>query len=256
VLAALPYLVAGGAAFAAGVVNAVAGGGTLISFPTLVALGVSTVSSNVTNTVALCPGYFGGTLAQRADLREQRERIPWLVAVAALGGLAGSILLVHTSDALFRGIVPYLILFACLLLGFQEPIKRRIVRRDAADAEAESRRPPVALLLAAGGGAVYGGYFGAGLGMMLLAALGFALPGTLNKLNAVKQLLSLVINVVAALFFVFSGKVVWPYVAVMAAGSLLGGNLGGRIASRINPRILRAVVVVLGLAVAVKFLAG
>jgi uncharacterized protein len=249
----LPYLISGGAAFAAGLVNAVAGGGTLITFPTLVALGVSTVSSNVTNTVALCPGYFGGSLAQRGDLREQRARLPWLLVLAALGGLAGSILLVHTSDALFRGIVPFLILLACSMLAFQEPIKRRITRRQAAEADAPSRRTSPLLLVAVFFGAIYGGYFGAGLGMMFLAVLGMALSGTLNKLNATKQVLSLVVNVVAAVFFAFSGKVVWQLAAVMAAGSLLGGNLGGRIASRINPKVLRALVVLLGIAVAVKF---
>ena len=251
---ALPYLIAGGAAFAAGLVNAVAGGGTLITFPTLVALGVSTVSSNITNTVALCPGYFGGSFAQRADLREQRQRLPWLLVVAALGGLAGSILLVYTSDALFRGIVPFLILLACAMLAFQDLIKRHIGKRRAAEPAADPpRRVPPLLLCAVFGGAVYGGYFGAGLGMMFLALLGMALPGPLNKLNAIKQALSLVVNVVAAIFFAFSGKVVWQLAAVMAAGSLLGGNLGGRIASRLNPRILRAVVVLLGIAVAVKF---
>jgi uncharacterized protein len=244
------HLAAAGAAAVAGVVNAVAGGGTLVSFPTLVALGLPALDSNVTNTVALSPGYLGGTIAQRADLAEHRRRLPALLVVAALGGLGGSLLLVTTTEALFRGIVPFLILFACALLALQDAIKRRLgTRGDAASAGSSA-----ALHAAVFGAAVYGGYFGAGLGIMLLAVLGLTINDQLNRLNALKQALSFAINVVAALFFSFSGRVAWSLAGVMAVASLLGGNLGGRVATRLDPRVLRAVVIAFGVVVAVKLL--
>jgi len=248
----LRHLAAGGAAFAAGLVNAVAGGGTLISFPTLVALGVPPVSANITNTVALCPGYFGGTVAQRHDLAEEKRRLVPLGLAAALGGLAGSVLLVITSEALFREVVPYLILLACALLGLQDQIRKRLGLGEGGEGGERHLGLPwivVMVLLAA----IYGGYFGAGLGIMLLAALGIASSTSINKQNAVKQALSLIINVVAAIFFAFSGQVAWWLAGVMTVGSLVGGSLGGRIASRLHPRILRAAVVLLGVAVAVRF---
>lgn len=243
--------VAGGAAFLAGGVNAVAGGGTLISFPALVALGVPSLRANVTNTVALCPGYFGGAVAQRDALEDNRHRLRRLLPVAAIGGLTGSILLVVTSEAVFRNIVPFLILSACALLGFQDRIKRAVFgHRHSVDHEAT----PLVLMVGVFLASIYGGYFGAGLGIMLLAVLGLLLDGELNRLNALKQVLALTINVLAALFFVFSGKVEWAYAAVMAPASLVGGHVGGTVASRMNARRLRAVVIAFGVAVALKML--
>ncbi len=244
-------VVAGAAAFVAGGVNAVAGGGTLVSFPALVALGVPSLNANITNTVTLCPGYFGGALAQREALDDHRHRLRRMLPVAGLGGLVGSVLLVTTSEAAFRSLVPFLILGACALLGFQDAIKRRVFAR---------RQPvphhvtPVGLLVGVFLAAIYGGYFGAGLGIMLLAVLGLLLDGELDRLNAVKQVLALVINVLAATFFVFSGKVEWVFVAVMAPTSLVGGHVGGRIAGRMKATRLRAVVIAFGVAVALKML--
>ncbi|HEX9259024.1 MAG TPA: sulfite exporter TauE/SafE family protein, partial [Acidimicrobiales bacterium] len=166
---ALGHLGAAGAAFLAGGINAVAGGGTLVSFPVLLGLGVPSVAANATNTVALCPGYFGGALAQRADLAGRTALLKSLLVVAAAGGLAGSILLVLTSDELFSTIVPFLILAACLLLGLQTRIRAalRIGERTG-----ERHRATPALLAGTFVAALYGGYFGAGLGIMLLAILG------------------------------------------------------------------------------------
>jgi uncharacterized membrane protein YfcA len=246
----LSYLAAAGAAFGAGLVNAVAGGGTLISFPTLCALGVPAVSANITNTVALCPGYLGGSFAQRRELRELGQGLPALFLGAALGGLAGSILLVLTSEKIFRGLVPFLILLACALLALQDTVKRRL--GSAGEGAPAVQRTPL-LLGAVFLAAVYGGYFGAGLGIMLLALLAICIHDSLTRLNAMKQALSAVINIVAAIFFAFSGQVDWRMAGAMAIASLLGGNLGGRIASRLDPRWLRAVILVLGVAVAVKF---
>ena len=244
-------VVAGAAAFVAGGVNAVAGGGTLVSFPALVALGVPSLNANITNTVTLCPGYVGGAVAQRGALGDHRHRLRRLLPVAGLGGLVGSVLLVTTSEAVFRSIVPYLILLACALLGFQDGIKRRVFGHRPPTAHHVT---PVGLLVGVFGASVYGGYFGAGLGIMLLAVLGLLLDGDLTRHNALKQVLALTINVLAASFFVFSGKVEWVFVAVMAPLSLVGGHVGGTVASRMNAKRLRAVVIAFGVAVALKML--
>jgi uncharacterized membrane protein YfcA len=246
-MTAAGYAAAAGAAFAAGLVNALAGGGTLISFPVLVALGVPVVAANVTSTVALTAGYLGGTLAQRDDLGAHRASLRPLILTAGLSGLCGAVLLVVSPEALFRRVVPYLILLSCSLLALHEPIKRRI---GAAAAPGTSRALFVGLAIAG----LYGGYFGAGLGIVLLAGLGLWMKGELTELNAVKQTLSLGINCVAALLFLFSGKVHWGAAAVMALFSLGGGHLGGRIAGRVSPGALRAAVVVVGLAIAGRFL--
>lgn len=237
---------AGGAALAAGIINAVAGGGTLVSFPTLVAIGVPSVHANITNTVSLCPGYLGGAYAQRKDLAENADRLRSLALVAAIGGLTGSLLLVLSPEKLFRNLVPYLILGACAIFAAQPWLKTLRHREDL---------PPNRLALGAAifGCAVYGGYFGAGLGIMLLATLGLALPDPLKRLNALKQALSLVINILAALFFVFSGKVEWQFVPVMAVASLIGGNVGGRLVGKLKPIVLRVLVIGFGVAAAVKF---
>jgi len=233
-------------------INAVAGGGTLVSFPVLVALGVPAVDANVTNTVALVPGYLGGAFTQRSDLATYATRLKWLMVAAAAGGLAGSILLVNTSDEVFRRLVPFLILTACALLGFQDQIKAwysRYGERELAD----SQKHPLALSISVFIGAIYGGYFGAGLGIMLLAILGLALDDPLPRINSLKTSLSLVINVLAASFFVFSGRVHWSFAAIMALASLIGGATGGKIAGRLNPRVMRKVVVTFGVIVAVRF---
>jgi uncharacterized membrane protein YfcA len=242
---------AGAAAVGAGVVNAIAGGGTLISFPVLTALGVPSVHANATNTVSLCPGYFGGTYAQRRDLEGQREGLAPKLVAAALGGLAGSILLVVTSEALFRRAVPFLILGATLLLAFQDRLRRALFEHR----QPGGRRHAVMETAAIGTASVYGGYFGAGLGIVVIAVLGLFSDLPFTRLNAVKQLISFTVNIFAAGFLVFSGKVEWSYVAVMAPAALAGGNLGGRLAGVLKPIILRRFVVALGLVVAVVYFA-
>jgi uncharacterized protein len=237
-------------AVAAGGINAVAGGGTLVSFPVLVGLGVPSVAANVTNTVALCPGYFGGAYAQRDAVVDHRPKLRRLLPMAASGGLIGSVLLVVTSESVFRTMVPFLILIACALLGFQDSIKR-LVFSDRSHQHPTASLPLMAAVFAA---AIYGGYFGAGLGIMLLAVLGLLLDDALPRLNALKTVLSFVINVLAASFFVFSGKVEWGFAAVMAPASLVGGHLGGMVAGRLDAKVMRAVVVAFGVTVAVRML--
>ncbi|MEX1106163.1 MAG: sulfite exporter TauE/SafE family protein [Ilumatobacteraceae bacterium] len=247
----IDLVLAGLGALAAGGINAVAGGGTLVSFPVLIGLGVPAVAANVTNTVALCPGYFGGAFAQREALQNHRPKLRRLLPVAGVGGLVGSILLIVTSEAVFRNMVPFLILLACGLLGFQDGIKRLVFSDRGAHQHPTASVP---LMFAVFAAAVYGGYFGAGLGIMLLAVLGLLLDDELPKLNALKTMLSFVINVLAASFFVFSGKVEWGFAAVMAPASLVGGHLGGMAAGRLNPKVMRAVVIGFGVAVALRML--
>lgn len=254
-LTVVDHVLAGVAAAGAGVVNAVAGGGTLISFPALVGLGVPSVQANVTNTVALCPGYFGGAAAQRDDLHGQRSRVRVLAVAAAAGGLAGSVLLVMSSEKLFNSVVPFLVLLACGLLALQDHIRRALPVRAGGSAAPDAPPSPV-LLGAILVSSIYGGYFGAGLGIVNLAVLGLLIDDRLARLNAMKQVISLVTNGVAALFFVFSGKVVWSLAAVMAPASLLGGAIGGRLARRMHPQLMRAIVVLIGVAVAIGFWVG
>lgn len=240
------YLAAAGAAGAAGTVNALAGGGTLISFPTLIALGVPAVGANVTNTVSLLPGYVGGSWAQREDLKPQMSTARYLAGVSAAGGLAGSILLVTIPAQGFRDAVPYLILLACGLLFFQNRLR-------PASADHPHPQRSVPLLVTVFAAAVYGGFFGAGMGIILMALLGLFTSEALKSVNALKQALSFVVNGVAAVFFAFTGHVVWELVPVMAAASVIGGSVGGRLVQKINQDVLRRVVVVAGVAVAVSF---
>jgi uncharacterized membrane protein YfcA len=246
------FILIGLAAVAGGMVNALAGGGTLITFPMLTAVGIPPVAANITNTVALCPGYFGATLAQANDLRGQERRLWALVPTAALGGIVGGLILLNTEERVFRELIPYLILLAAALLAFQPQLRQWVVRRTQRHATGGDHlalaAPPV---FAA---AVYGGYFGAGLSVIVLAVLGMVLDDSLTRLNALKQSISFSVNVAAALFFVFSGQVVWPAAAVMAVGALAGGALGGRVAGRIQPNLLRWIVVTIGVGVAVIYL--
>lgn len=247
----LDLMLVGIAAVAAGLVNALAGGGTLITFPMLTAVGVPPVIANITNTVALCPGFIGGTFAQRRDLQGQGKRMWLLLPTGVLGGIAGSILLLYTSDSAFRKLIPYLILLAVILLAFQDQLRNWVVGRSADEGHRHLNEAWSALLIFPA--AVYGGYFGAGLGVMMLAMLGLVLEDSLTRLNVLKQSLSFSINIAAAIFFLFSGKVVWPAAIVMSVGALAGGALGGRMAGTIKPAILRWIVVCVGLVVSLIY---
>ena len=235
------YLLAALAAVGAGMVNALAGGGTLITFPTLIAMGLPAVASNVTNTVALVPGYIGGTLAQRQHLAGQKKRLRLLLPAGVLGGLIGGFLLLQTGEKLFTALVPFLILLASILLALQDPMKAWVQKR-VAKSGGQSLPESTAFLpmvLAA----VYGGYFGAGLSVIILATLGLTLEDSLTRLNAIKQFIAFATNLAAAVYFLFSGQVVWLLALVMAVGALAGGALGGKLANVIKPSTLRWMVV-------------
>ena len=239
------------AALVAGMVNAIAGGGTLITFPTLAAVGVPPVAASVTNAIALCPGYLGGVLAQLKDLRGQLRLMGLLVPAAIVGGIAGGALLLNTEEKLFRSMVPFLILGASLLTAMQDPIKAWLGKRGAAAKSAHLTGIGVALVAIA---AIYGGYFNAGLSVIVMSVLGVVFDETFNRLNAVKAVIALVTNFPATVFFLFSSEVLWLTVLVMAAAALVGGALGGRLASRVKPSALRWCVVAIGTAIGIVYL--
>ena len=249
-LTPLDLLLAALAALAAGAINALAGGGTLITFPMLTFLGIPAVTANVTNTVALCPGYFGGTFAQWNDLRGQKNRL-WLIIPSSLvGGVLGGFLLLQTGEKLFRELVPYLILLASGLLAIQDTVRAWLVRRMGED---HSARLEKMAWLPVGLASIYGGYFGAGLSVIVLSALGLTLEDSLTRLNALKQAVAFAVNVAAAIFFLFSGQVIWSAALVMAVGALIGGILGGKLAGLIKPSTLRWTVVAIGMVISIIY---
>lgn len=247
----MDYLLITLAAVAAGLTNALAGGGTLFTFPMLTAVGLPAVAANVTSTVALAPGYLGATLAQWKDIRSQIKRLWMFLPAGILGGLTGGYLLLNTGERVFRELVPFLILLASLLLALQNPVRAWLMRRSeehkkAAPSEAWAILP---IFLAA----IYGGYFGAGLSVIVLAVLGLTIDDNLTRLNGLKQAIAFGTNVTAAVLFMFSSQVVWSAVLVMAVGALIGGSLGGRLAGRIQPNLLRKIVVTVGVIVSIIY---
>lgn len=242
------------AAAGAGAVNALAGGGTLISFPALLAVGLPPIAANVTNAVALCPGYFGATLAQRRNLAGQGARLWVCVPAAVIGGLAGALILLETRERTFQVLVPYMILFAAVLLAVQERVRAAVVRRLAkAHAAAAGGGGSLVAALPVALAGVYGGFFSAGMSVIVLALLGTTLDDTLTRLNALKQAVAFSVNVAAAVFFLFSGQVVWLAAGVMAVGALIGGAIGGRIAGRMPPAVLRWTVVTVGVLLSIYY---
>jgi len=237
------------AAFAAGAINAVAGGGSLVSFPALLAAGYPSKVSNVTNTVALWPGYVGGSYGYRGELQRQRRRIVLLTVPSVLGALAGSAILLATSESFFDRIVPFLILFACALMAFQDQLAAW-AQHHRLQSRGDDHVPAFlhgAIFLLS----VYGAYFGAGLGILTLAVLGILLPDDIQHSNALKGLLSALINFVAVVYFAAFGPVEWAPAAVMAVGALAGGYLGVGVARRLGKRWLRIAVIAYGVLVAV-----
>lgn len=233
----------------AGAVNAIAGGGSLVTFSTLLAVGYSPVTANVTNSVGVLPGYLGGAVGYAPELRGQRRRVAALALTSALGALGGALLLVNTPARAFEVAAPILILISCALLAAQPWLSRRIAARRSAG------EPTVALQAGQLAAGFYGGYFAAGFGILLLAVLGLLLPGEdLQRLNALKGVLSLIIGGVAAATFALFGPVAWSAAAVIAAGSYVGGHAGVHAARRLPETALRWGIALLGTAVAVILL--
>jgi uncharacterized membrane protein YfcA len=214
------------------------------------ALGYPALTANITNTVGIWPGYVGGAAGFRNEISSQRDRLVPLGAVAALGGIAGALLLLTTSSATFRNLVPWLVLGASILFAVQPLLKRAL----GGTAHSPPRTRPILLAGGTFAASVYGGYFGAGLGVMLLAILGLALPDSIVRTSGLRTALSILVNGVAAVVFLIHGGLAWEAVGLLAAGSLLGGWIGAQVALSIPAWALRAVVVVIGLVTVVKLL--
>jgi uncharacterized membrane protein YfcA len=229
------------AGIAAGTINTVVGSGTLITFPTLLAVGFPPVLANVSNTVGLVPGTLSGTLGYRDELRGQRKRLLRLGTAAVLGGIVGATLLLQLPASAFEAIVPVLIAVGCVLVVAQPWIATHV--RPAADAPAHGSVYVWLLVLATG---VYGGYFGAAQGVLLIAVLGLGLAETLQRINAAKNVLALLVNGVAAVIFIVVSQVSWQAAGLIAAGSILGGQLGSRVGRRLPPPVLRGLVALVG----------
>lgn len=231
----------------AGVLNAVAGGGTLLTFPALVAAGLPPTVANATSAVSQWPGYVAASWAGRQTLRQQPQRAG-LMSASALGGLAGGLLVTVVSNAVFAGLVPWLILLATVLFWAGPQLPRLTGTKQTA-----RPWPAPCVWTAQFVAAVYGGFFGGGMGIMMLALFALALPGPLASLNAPKNLMSVLIAGVAVIAFIVAGLVHWPSGLVMLAGAVSGGVYGARLAQRLPQRLLRAVVVALGLVLSAVF---
>jgi uncharacterized membrane protein YfcA len=234
------------AGFLAGALNAAAGGGSLISFPALIAVGYPPLTANVTNNIAVAPGYVTGATGYRRELRGQGHRILPLTVASAIGSLVGVGLILISSQSAFESIVPFLVLAACVLLAFQPAITRRLEEHSG-----DRDRPGSGVLAGQALAAVYGGYFSAALGVVVLAVLGLAFDDTLQRLNALKALLQLIIGAVSAVGFALVTPVAWTAVAIVAPASVVGGEVGARLARRVSDRALRVGIVTYGVACAV-----
>jgi uncharacterized membrane protein YfcA len=234
------------AGFVAGAINAAAGGGSLVTFPALVAVGYPPLIANVTNNVAVTPGYVTGAWGYRRELRGQRRRIMALAVASAFGSIIGVGLILISSQGAFEGIVPFLVLAACALLAAQPVIGRWLGERAGTHG-----RPGIGPLVGQTLAAAYGGYFGAALGVAVLALLGVFFDDTLQRLNALKALLQLVIGATAALGFALLTPVAWGAAAIVGAASLAGGMVGARLARRVSDRALRGTILAYGVAAAV-----
>lgn len=240
-----------GAAFLAGVINSVAGGGTLITFPTLIWLGLGSVTANATSTAVVWPGILASAWGYRRELRATEARLFSLVIPSLIGGLIGASLLRYTPPVLFDRLVPFLILFATLLFLAQEPVQR-ILKSAHAETHRSARWLAGALLFQLMVG-IYGGYFGAGIGIFMLAALSIIGLTEIHQMNALRVLLGAAMNGVAIIYFVVNKMVYWPDVAIMVVGAIAGGYGGAGFARRLGGPAMRRIVIVVGFALALSF---
>jgi uncharacterized protein len=243
-----------GAGLAAGTVNTIVGSGSLITFPTLLAFGFSPVIANVTNTVGLVPGALSGAVGYRRELSGQRSRLVALGTASTAGGITGGVLLLVLPGSVFTGIVPVLILVACALVAAQPWLAAVLARRRAASTGDAPVHGGPALFAGVFLTGVYGGYFGAAQGVILIALLGIFLDDDLQRLNGAKNVLTALVNGVAALLFIVASHVVWSVAGLLALGAIIGGQVGAKMGRRLPAPLLRGVIVVVGTAVAIRLL--
>ncbi len=240
-----------GVAFVAGVINSVAGGGTVLTFPTLIWLGLNPVAANATSTVAVWPGIVASLWAYRRELRSLPRRLFLLVFPSVVGGLTGAWLLRFTPPAIFDRLVPFLILFASLLFLANEPVQR-VLKLSGSAAHQSPKWLAGALLFQLLVG-IYGGYFGAGIGILMLAALAIIGLTEIHQMNALRVLLGGAMNGVAIVYFVANRMVYWPDVLIMMLGSTAGGWSGAGYARRLGPKTIRRIVILIGFGMALSF---
>ncbi|MFL6131196.1 MAG: sulfite exporter TauE/SafE family protein [Nocardioidaceae bacterium] len=243
------------AGVAAGTINTVVGSGTLITFPTLLALGVPPVTANVSNTVGLVPGSLSGAVGYRRELAGQRSRLLRLGSASVLGGIAGAVLLLVLPSSAFDAIVPVLIGIGVLLVVTGPAIQRRVAARHEARGGIPDHGAAWVWPAVAGAG-VYGGYFGAAQGVLLMAILGIGVDDDLQRHNATKNVLALLVNFVAAVVFIAVADVDWPIAGLIAVGSVIGGQIGATVGRRLPSWALRGVIVVVGVVAVVQFVAS
>jgi uncharacterized protein len=240
------------AGLAAGAVNAAVGSGTLITFPVLLAFGYAPVTANVSNTIGLVPGAVSGAWGYRRELAGQRSRAIRFGTASLLGGTTGAVLLLVLPPSAFKAIVPAFIAVALVLVILQPRVNRLLAGGAVGSWHERGLLPPLAVYATG----IYGGYFGAAQGIMLLAVLGVALPQGLQRTNALKNILVGLVNGVAGLLFVFAAHVAWAPTAIIAASSVVGAQLGAHYGRRLSPGALRALIVVVGTTAIVRLLAG
>ena len=239
-LSHIPLLIVAG--LAAGGVNAIAGGGSLITFPSLIAIGLPAVDANVTNSISVFPGYLSSVAGSRADLAGQGRRVRTIVPTCLLGSIAGCFLLLLTPARAFELIVPFLVLAAAATLAFQERLRGLVGHPRAMS----PRRATVTLQVVVFVGAVYGGYFGAALGVMYVASLALILDEPLNRINALKNVLSTTVGLATVVVFAIFAPVHWGAALTLAPATLIGGYAGARLARRLPARVLRSLIVAFG----------
>jgi uncharacterized protein len=233
---------------AAGAINTLVGSGTLITFPVLLAFGYSPVTANVSNTIGLVPGSAAGAIGYRRELEGHSTRTLRFAVASVLGGITGAILLLVLPDAAFEAIVPFFIAIALVFVVLQ-PRLNRMVAEHRPPPDAQGTGLPRVLVYVAG---IYGGYFGAAQGILLIAILGLALPDDLQRVVALKNVLAGIVNAVAAIIFIAVAHVAWGPAALIAAGSVVGAQLAARYGRRLSPQALRAVIVAVGIAAIVQ----
>ena len=243
------------AGVAAGTINTVVGSGTLITFPTLLAFGVPPVTANVSNTIGLVPGSVSGAVGYRRELRGQRGRLLRLGSASLLGGVVGAVLLLALPAAAFNAIVPVLILAGCVLVLLQPMIARRVAISAAARGRVHEHGALWVWVMVMLTG-VYGGYFGAAQGVLLMAILGIGIQDGLQRLNGTKNVLAGLVNAVAAVIFIAVADVDWLVAGLIAVGSVIGGQVGATVGRRLPPLALRLVIVAVGVVAVVSFVAS